>query len=45
MSISEIIKKIFVGTLKMILRVFSRRKIFGEISLEHLVSISEKKLR
>jgi hypothetical protein len=36
----KIIKKIFVGTLKMIMKVFLRRKIFGEISVEYLGSIS-----
>jgi hypothetical protein len=41
MSIRKIIKKLFVGTLKMILR----RKIFGEISVEYLGSISGKNLR
>jgi hypothetical protein len=40
MSMREIINKIFVGTLKMILRVFLRRKIFGDISVEYLGSIS-----
>jgi hypothetical protein len=39
MSIRKIIKKIFVGILKMIPRVFLRRKIFGEISVEYLDSI------
>jgi hypothetical protein len=38
-------KKIFVGTLKMILKVFFGRKIFGEISVEYLGSISRKNLR
>jgi hypothetical protein len=38
-------KKIFVGTLKMILKVFLRRKIFGELSVEYLGSISGKNLR
>jgi hypothetical protein len=45
MSITKIIKKIFVGILKVIPRVFLRRKIFGEILVEHLSSISEKNLR
>jgi hypothetical protein len=27
-------EKLFVGTLKMILKVFLRRKIFGDISVE-----------
>jgi hypothetical protein len=38
-------KKIFVGTLKMILKVFIRRKIFGELSVEYLGNISGKNLR
>jgi hypothetical protein len=33
-------KKIFGGTLKMILKVFLRRKIFGELLVEYLGSIS-----
>jgi hypothetical protein len=37
----KIIKKLFVGILKMILR----RKIFGEISVEYLGSICGKNLR
>jgi hypothetical protein len=45
MSMRKIIKKIFVGILKMILRVFIRRKIFGEISVEYLGTISRKNLR
>jgi hypothetical protein len=45
MSMSKIMKKIFVGTLKMILKVFHRRKIFGEISVEYLGSISGRNLR
>jgi hypothetical protein len=40
MSIRKFIKNIFVGILKMILRVFLRIKIFGEILVEHLASIS-----
>jgi hypothetical protein len=45
MSIRKTIKKIFVEILKMILMLFLRRKIFGEILLEHLGSISRKNLR
>jgi hypothetical protein len=45
MSMRKIMKKIFVGTLKMILKVFLRRKIFGELSVEYLGSISGKNLR
>jgi hypothetical protein len=41
----KIIKKIFVGTLKMTMKVFLRRKIFGEISVEYLGNISGKNLR
>jgi hypothetical protein len=41
----KIMEKIFVGTLKMILKVFLRRKIFGELSVEYLGSISGKTLR
>jgi hypothetical protein len=37
-------KKIFVGTSKLILKVFLRRKILGDISVEYLDSISGKKL-
>jgi hypothetical protein len=42
MSMRKIMKKIFVGTLKMILKVFIRKKIFGELSVEYLGSISGK---
>jgi hypothetical protein len=42
MSMRKIIKKIFVGILKMILKVFLRRKIFGEISVEYLVVFLER---
>jgi hypothetical protein len=45
MSMRKIMKKIFVGTLKMILKVFLRRKIIGELSVEYLGSISGKNLR
>jgi hypothetical protein len=45
MSMKKIIKKIFVGTLNMILKVFPRRKIFGEISVEYLGSFFGKNLR
>jgi hypothetical protein len=40
MSMRKVMKKIFVGTLKMILKVFLRRKISGELSVEYLGSIS-----
>jgi hypothetical protein len=42
MSMRKIMKKIFVETLKMILKVFLKRKLFGEISVEYLSSISGK---
>jgi hypothetical protein len=45
MSMRKIMKKIFVGTLKMILKLFLRRKIFGELSVEYLGSISGKNLK
>jgi hypothetical protein len=45
MSMRKIMKKIFVGTSKMILKIFLRRKIFGQISMEYLGSISGKNLR
>jgi hypothetical protein len=45
MSMRKIMTKIFVETLKMILKVFFRRKIFGELSVEYLGSISGKNLR
>jgi hypothetical protein len=45
MSMRKIMEKIFVGTLKMILKVFLRRKIFGELSVEYLGSISGKNLK
>jgi hypothetical protein len=45
MGMRKIVKKISVGTLKMILKVFLRRKIFGEISVEYLGSISGKNLK
>jgi hypothetical protein len=45
MRMSKIMKKIFVETLKLILKVFLKRKIFGELSMEYLGSISGKNLR
>jgi hypothetical protein len=45
MSMRKIMKQIFVGTLKMILKVFLERKIFGELSVEYLGSISGKNLK
>jgi hypothetical protein len=35
MSMTKVMEKIFVGTLKMIRKVFLRRKIFGEISRQY----------
>jgi hypothetical protein len=45
MSMRKVMKKIFVRTLKMIRKVFLRRKILGELSVEYLDSISGKNLR
>jgi deoxyxylulose-5-phosphate synthase len=45
MSMRKIMEKIFVGTSKMIRKVFLRRKIFRELSVEYLGSISGKNLR
>jgi hypothetical protein len=45
MSMMKVMKKIFVGTWKMILKVFLRKKILGDISVEYLASISGKNLR
>jgi hypothetical protein len=45
MIMRKIIRKIFVGTLKMILKVFLRREIFGGLSVEYLGSISGKNQR
>jgi hypothetical protein len=33
MSMRKVLKKIFVGTIKMILKVFLRKKILGDISV------------
>jgi hypothetical protein len=45
MSMRKVMKKIFIGTWKMILKVFLKRKILGDISVEYLDSISEKNLK
>ena len=45
MSMRKIMEKIFVETSKMILKVFLRRKISGELSVEYLGSISGKNLK
>jgi hypothetical protein len=44
MSMRKLMKKIFLETLKMILKVFLWRKIFGELSVKYLGSISGKNL-
>jgi F0F1-type ATP synthase delta subunit len=41
----KVMKKIFVGTLKMILKVFLRSKILGGLSVEYLGKISGKNFR
>jgi hypothetical protein len=41
----KVMKKIFVGTSKMILKVFLRKNILGDISVEYLGSISGKNLK
>jgi hypothetical protein len=45
MSMKKVMKKIFVGTSKMIRKVFLRRKILGDILVEYLDSISGKNLK
>jgi hypothetical protein len=45
MSMRKIMKKVFVGTLKMILKVFLGKKMFGELSVKYLGNISGKNLR
>jgi hypothetical protein len=45
MSMRKVVEKIFVGTWKMILKVFLRRKILGDISVEYLGNISGKNLK
>jgi hypothetical protein len=45
MSMRKIMEKIYVGTLKMILKVFLEREIFGELTVEYLGSISGKNQR
>jgi ribonuclease HI len=45
MSMRKVMKKILVGTWKMILKVFLKRKILGDISVEYLDSISRKNLK
>jgi hypothetical protein len=45
MSMRKVMKKMFEGTLKMIRKVFLKKKILGDISVEYLDSISGKNLR
>jgi hypothetical protein len=45
MSMRKVMKKIFVGTSKMIRKVFLRKKILGELSVEYLDNISGKNLK
>jgi hypothetical protein len=45
MSMRKVMKKIFVGTSKMIRKVFLRRKILGDILVEYLGNISRKNLK
>jgi hypothetical protein len=45
MSMRKVMEKIFVGTLKMILKVFLKRKIFGDILVEYLGNICGKNLK
>jgi hypothetical protein len=45
MSMRKIMKRVFVGIVKMILKVFLRKKILGELSVEYLGSISGKNLK
>jgi hypothetical protein len=41
----KVMKKIFIGTSKLILKVFLRKKILGDISVEYLGNISGKNLK
>jgi hypothetical protein len=45
MSMRKVMKEIFVGTWKMIMKVFLRKKILGDISVEYLGNISGKNLK
>jgi hypothetical protein len=45
MSMRKVMKKVFVGTVKMILKVFLTKKILGDISVEYLGNISGKNLK
>jgi hypothetical protein len=45
MSMRKVMKKIFVGTWKMIMKVFLRKKILGDMLVEYLGNISGKKLK
>jgi hypothetical protein len=44
MSMRKVMKKIFVGPVKIILKVSLRRKILREVLVEYLGSISEQNL-
>jgi hypothetical protein len=41
----KVMKKIFIGIWKMILKVFVKRKILGDILVEYLGNISGKNLK
>jgi hypothetical protein len=45
MSMRKVMNKIFIGTWKMILKVFLKRKILGDIFVEYLGNISGKNLK
>jgi hypothetical protein len=45
MSMRKVMKKIFVGTSKMIRKVFLKRKVLGELLVEYFGSISGKNQR
>jgi hypothetical protein len=45
MSMRKVMEEIFIGTSKMILKVFLKRKIPGELSVEYLGSIFGKNLK
>jgi hypothetical protein len=45
MGMRKVMKKIFVGTSKMILKVFLRKKILGDVLVEYLGNISGKNLK
>jgi hypothetical protein len=45
MGMRKVMKKIFIGTWKLILKVFLKRKILGDILVEYLGNISGKNLK